>query len=267
MPVIDLITPWAADPTGAPPRLRGRLEAIRRQRAPTEATLPPPPSFDPVAGRARDTSLHQRLRSARERLAEQGLRFPAELVLVASAAPGPAAEPLPDPSGDAVALFLDRADDDGLVAALAGAMAALTRWSQPASPLAPLAGRPGWDRWAAAREVPLLEWCYTAGLGVHARALVTPDAAPHDLLGLSAGALTRLRQDERALLALLDDDLPRTGAGVVLRWLEDDAPPALRRGDGDLVIPPGAGRYLAWRELRDRVARVGVAEACTLEAS
>lgn len=266
MPVVDLITPWAADPGGAHSRHPATFEAIRRQRAPTETQLPPPGSFDPIAERARDTSLHQRLREARDRLAEQGLRAPVRLLLVASAAPGPAAEPLPDPGGDAVALFLDRADDDELVRALAAAMAALTRWSHPASPLTPIAGRGGWDRWAAAREVPLLEWCYTAGLGAHARALVAPDAAAHLLVGVSRGAFQRLRREERLLLARLEADLGQTGIGAVLRWLEDEAPPALRRGSAEAVIPAGAGRYLAWRELRDRVARVGLAEACGMEA-
>jgi hypothetical protein len=112
----------------------------------------------------------------------------------------------------------------------------------------------------------LLEWFYAAGLGVHAGALVAPTAPEHALVGTSKGAFKRLRHDERALLARLEADLPNTGIGGVLRWLEDDAPPALRRSGEDALIPPGAGRYLAWRELRDRVARVGVAEACGMEA-
>lgn len=266
MPVVDLITPWASDPDGFASHAPAHLERIRRQRTPTEPRLPAPTSFGPLVDRARDTSLHQLLRDSRDRLADRGLRAPRFLVLVASSAPGAVAEVLPDPGGNGVALFLDRADDDALVAALAAAMAQLTRWLDPVSPIAAHARRGDWDRWAVAREVPLLEWIYSAGLGVHARTLVAPDAPAHHLLELSRGAFERLRRDERALSTQLAADLPSSGLGVVLRWLEDAAPPALRRDHGDTTIPAGAGRYLAWRELRDRVARLGVAQACGVEA-
>jgi hypothetical protein len=264
MPIIDLVTPWAADPEGFTTRSHPAIETIRRQRSPTEPRLPPPASFDGLTARARDPSFQQRLRDTRDRLVDRGLAAPARILLVASAAPGGTAEPLPDHNGGAVALFIDRADDREILRALGGAMAALTRWSQPVSPVAAQIARGNWDRWIAARDVPLVEWIYSAGVVVHARALVEPDAPPEVLLGVARGNFRRLRRDERALIGQLNLDLPQSGVGVVMRWLEDDAPPALRRGSDGNLIPSGAGRYLAWRELADRVARVGVVEACAM---
>jgi hypothetical protein len=51
-----------------------------------------------------------------------------------------------------------------------------------------------------------------------------------------------------------------------MRWLDDDAPPAMRRCTDGFVVPCGAGRYLAWRMLEERVARVGLLEAAELGA-
>ncbi len=86
-------------------------------------------------------------------------------------------------------------------------------------------------------------------------------------LGLTDGELRRLRHAERSLQERLDADLEGTGVGLVLRWLEDDAPLAMRRAPDGTVTPKGAGRYLGWRMLAERVARVGVAEAAAMAAA
>ncbi len=95
MPIIDLVTPWAADPRGFATRAHPAIETIRRQRSPTEAELPPPASFDGLTARARDPSFQQRLLDTRSRLVDRGFVAPARILLVASAAPGSTAEPLP----------------------------------------------------------------------------------------------------------------------------------------------------------------------------
>jgi hypothetical protein len=71
---------------------------------------------------------------------------------------------------------------------------------------------------------------------------------------------------ERELQSHLDADLDGSGPGLLMRWLDDDASPAMRRCADGFVVPPGAGRYLGWRMLEERVGRVGVLDAAVMEA-
>ena len=125
---------------------------------------------------------------------------------------------------------------------------------------------PPWDRWDRARDVPLAEWIYAEGVALHLALAVdeTPDPALH--LGLSRGAWQRLRERERTLRALLAADLGGTGLGLVLRWLAPDAPPSARQV-GTTTLPPATGRYLGWRMVAERVARLGLAGALRADAA
>lgn len=276
MPLIDLLSPWRSALDGsAPPQDRDAfharwhelLDGVRRQRAPADERLPAPGPAAGLTNRASDPSLHQLIREGRDRLAAQGVPIPRTIVLLATTAPGDAVEPIPDPAGTSVVLFLDRIDDiDALLTALARGMIAAARWSDPtASPLGIIARQEPWQRWAASRQVPLSEWIYTEGLGLHAAQLLAPHLSVMSLLGVSRGTLRRLRERERQLVGLLSEELGARGVGPLLRWLDDGAPTALRRTD-DGVIPAGAGRYLAWRLVADRVERVGLAEAMRMPA-
>lgn len=282
MPILDLVTPWAAaarsgdsrDGEQFLTRSADVLEPVRRQRAAAEVRLPPPTDWARLPELAADGGLHQVLRDARDRLIDRGLVEPKRIVLLASAAPGGPVEVIPEPGAETIVLFVDRmvgarhaspaSTHATHASALAAGMAALTRWTTPENPVAAVAARGSWDRWAAAREVPLAEWIYAAGIGVHA-ALELGDV-PAAALGIGDGDLRRLRQAERALQARLDADLDGTGMGLLLRWLEDDAPATMRRAPDGTLIPPAAGRYLGWRMLADRVARVGLAEAVRMTA-
>ncbi len=284
MPIIDLVSPWAlAEQAGAhdafQARWRALLEPIRRQRAPTEAELPAPHEWGGLAAFAADGALHLALRETRDRLVDRGLVNPTRIVLIASAAPGAPFEVIPEPGNSTIALFVDRAGTRRLrpesgdaaslaarpiLAALAAGMAHLTRWTTPGNPIAIRAAAGPWDRWDAARDIPLAEWIYAAGLGVHAAELVGD--GPATALGLSDSEMRRLRRAEHSLQERLDAELDRTGMGLMMRWLEDDAPLAMRRAPDGTVTPNGAGRYLGWRMLAERVARVGVAEAAAMEA-
>ena len=179
---------------------------------------------------------------------------------------GDAAEPIPWPDGDA-ALFLDRIAADGpMIVALARAVAALTRWGAADSRTAVSHDvHHGWDRWQAAGAVPLREWIYTEGVGLHLAQRLRADLPPHELFGIGRVTFDRLRQREKALRALLAADLDERGIGRVLRWLVPSAP-ARSRTVGNVVLPPMAGHYLAWRLLAERVKRVGLREAIRMEA-
>jgi hypothetical protein len=144
-------------------------------------------------------------------------------------------------------------------------VASLTRWcaDDSRSPVRAHLGE-AWDRWQLARTIPLGEWLYTEGLGVHLAQALFPDAPAHRLLGASPGVLRRLRQREHALRDLLEPDLDQAGLGLVLRWLAPQAP-ASARTSGTTVLPPFAGRYLAWRMLEERVKRVGIGEAMRMD--
>ncbi len=289
MPIIDLVTPWAlAEQAGAHAAFRERwsaiLEPVRRQRAPSEAVLPPPPDWLVALTMVAEDGLEDRLREARDRLAGRGLRAPIRIVLLAAGAPGAPFEVIPEPEDAMIVLFVDRivgqpeevaatslpspALGAGVVrpilAALAAGMGQLTRWTSSDNPVAQLAATPPWDRWSAARRVPLAEWIYAAGIAAHAAALIDPD--PAVALHLGEGELTRLRRAERSLQERLDAELDETGVGLVLRWLEDGAPLAMRRHADGAIVPRGAGRYLGWRMLAERVDRVGVAEAAAMAA-
>lgn len=266
MPIIDLVTPWAAaaqapDTLAAFTRSHATLlEAVRRQRAPSAAALTTPTTLARAQAIAADPALHARLRRERDDWRDRGLRAPTRIVLSAGAEPGPAWEVLPATAEGGVVLFVDRASGDDAVAALAAALAVYTRWTAD-TPVARIAARGAWDRWSAAREAPLAEWVYAAGLAVHAAAARFPEWPVERLLGLSRGAHQRLRTMERELTERLEAEMDRAGLGLVLRWLTDEAPPGLRTGTDGRLVPQGAGRYLGWRMLAERVRRVGVAGA------
>jgi hypothetical protein len=269
MPLVDLVTPWlhSLDPTAHPDnefeqRWHTVLEAVRQQRAPTESRIRPPEALTGLMSRAADPSLHQQLRDARDKLAGMGVAPAHDIVLLATAEPGDAFEAFPAIPNHWLVLFMDRiTDPDDLMIAFAGGAVAAARWSDGnAGRLGELARHAPWQRWEATRHVPLAEWIYTAGLGLHAAQALLPKRPLNALLGITPGTLRRLRERERQLMSLLDDDLQLSGIGPVMRWLSDDAPMAMRRTASG-TTPVGAGRYLAYRMLAERVERVGIGEA------
>jgi hypothetical protein len=276
--IVDLVSSWAAavngsDSARARTAFRERhaplLDVLRRARAPLSDTMPlgRDVSVLPLlAQRAADPAVQQQIRDTLVRAAELGADRCRDVVLVAGDGTGDAVEPVPWPDADAV-LFLDRiADEPAMVIAIARAVAALTRWSA-ADSRSTLTHDPlqDWDRWQAAREVPLREWIYTEGVGLHLAQALRPELLPHVLLGVTPAAFARLRQREKVCQTLLAIDLDRTGIGTLLRWLTADVP-AGPRTVGRVVIPPMAGRYLGWRMLTERVMRAGLRQAIRMEA-
>jgi len=278
MPLLDLVSPWAAARSApnageAEPRFTDRhaplFARLHRARTPHLPRLPladAGPGLQRMAAHAGDDTFVQALRDAEQRGGALGADLSHLTVLVAGAGEGETALPLPD-APPLVALFLDReADNAALLVAKLRAQALLTRWAAPDSEAALHVGRqPAWDRWALMRQVPLGEWIYGVGVALHLAQAVLPELEPHRLLGLRRGELGRLRERERALHALLAPDLDASAIGLVLRWLVPDTPAAMRTVRG-VVIPPGAGLYLAWRLTAERVARVGLREALRLSA-
>lgn len=276
--IVDLVSPWSAaveatDSPRARVAFRGRhsqlLELLRRARAPLLDTMPLAMDIavlHPLARRAADPALQQQIRDALARAAQLGADRCDSVVLVAGDGTGDPAEPIPWPDADAV-LFLDRIENDSrMITALARAVAALTRWGAADSHTAITHDvRHGWDRWQSARDVPLREWIYTEGVGLHVAQALRPDLPPHELLGITQVAFGRLRQREKVFRALLAADLDQRGIGLLLRWLTPSAPTGPRTVAG-VVLPPMAGRYLAWRKLAERVARAGLSEAIRMAA-
>jgi hypothetical protein len=276
--IVDLVSPWsvaldALDSARARDAFRARhapfLELLRRARTPLLDAIPLATDGDvlrPIARRAADPARQQQLRDLVARAAELGADRCHRVILMAGDGSGEAAEPLPWPDAE-VALFFDMVEnDDGMIVALARATAALARWTAPDShTLVACDPHRGWDRWQAAREVPLREWIYTEGIGLHLAQALHPGLPTHQLLGVTQVTLGRLRQRERVFRALLAADLDQRGIGLLLRWLTP-ATPSGPRTVGEVVLPPMAGRYLAWRMLEERVARVGLREAIRMEA-
>lgn len=201
-----------------------------------------------------------------DRAAALGADVPIVVTMLAGDGRGDIVEPLPFLDPSVVALFVEHEEsrDDEvprLAAALARGAALVTRWraQDSASALRGATGVP-WDRWTLSRDVPLGEWIYADGVATHLARTLEPLLPLHRLLGLSSNALTRLRETERTLRARLVEDLPRAGLGPVLRWMVPDAPAAARTLGGH-VIPPGAGRYLAWRLTAERVNTLGIRAA------
>ena len=278
MPLLDLVTPWAAargasDATRAMHQLLERhaavLERIRRQRAPHLEALPlttDPAVLARAAARAADASFSQQLRDAEQAAARLGADLPHSTVLVAGSDEGEAVLPLPG-APPLVVLFLDREPDNtALLLAQVRGQAAITRWgAADSAAILRDTSQTTWDSWELTRTVPLREWIYAVGVAIHLSHAVFPATPTHRLIGLRRGEVGRLRERERTLNALLTPDLDESGLGLVLRWLVSETPAAMRTYQGT-VIPPGAGRYLAWRLTADRVARVGVREALRLPA-
>ena len=276
--IVDLVSPWSAavEATDSPRardafrRRQGQqLELLRRARAPLFDTMPLAMDIDalrPLARRAADPALQQQIRDALARAAQLGADHCRSVVLIAGDGRGDATEPIPWPDADAV-LFLDRIEDDSrLIPALARAVAALTRWGAADSHTAVSHDvAHGWDRWQSARDVPLREWIYTEGVGLQLAQALRPDLPPHELLGVNQVAFGRLRQREKVFRALLTADLDRRGIGLLLRWLTPNAPTGPRTV-GNVVLPPMAGQYLAWRMLAERVTRTGLRDAIRMAA-
>jgi hypothetical protein len=271
--IVDLVSPWAAtfdasDASQAREHFRGRhadlLGALRRQRAPHADAYPIPGdahSLRLLATRASNRDLQQLLRDQLHAAADLGTVDPDAVLLLVGGDEGDAVEALPG-MRPTISLFLDRcADNVDLAVALSRGLALLTRWCAADSRSALRAALiEPWDRWQLAREIPLGEWLYAEGIGVHLAHALLPEAPTHRLLGSSRGALRRIREREHALRALLEVDIDQAGLGLVLRWLAPQAPASVRTAGGT-VLPPGAGRYLAWRMTAERVARVGISEA------
>jgi hypothetical protein len=276
--IVDLVSPWcaaveAADPVRARDAFRARhaplLESLRSARAPLLDTFPLADDVGVLRSTARhaaDPAVQQLLRDFLVRAAGLGADRCHSVVLVAADGAGDVAEPIPWPDANVV-LFLDHTDhNDMQIVALARAVVALTRWTAPGShTLVAHDPHRGWDRWQSARDVPLREWIYTEGVGLHLAQALLPDTPAHQLLGISQVALGRLRQREKVFRALLAADLDQRGIRLLLRWLTPDAPSGPRT-IGDVALPPMAGRYLAWRMLEERVERVGLRNAIKMEA-
>ncbi|HEY4320490.1 MAG TPA: hypothetical protein VGM77_04855 [Gemmatimonadales bacterium] len=275
--MLDLASPWCAAVEGSDSsrlrtifhnRHRARLTLVGRQCAPGEQ-LPLPLDRTVVrraADRAADPALQQRIRTMLDDAMAHGIDQCRLVVLLPAWADQPSAEPLPV-SQPWVALFLAAAARDAeLLGVLAQALAAVTRWTatDAQSPLLAFRQQP-WDRWERARHIPLSEWLYTEGIGLHLAMTLVPELSPAECLGISAAEYARLRDRERTLRALLDVDLDQTGLGLVLRWLIPGTP-AGPRTVGDTVIPRRAGAYLAWRMVADRVRRVGIGDAVRMGA-
>lgn len=277
MALHDLISPWAAaaeslDVAQARAAFRARhaalLESVRRQQAPHDpelALLLDPAALHPLAARASDPEWQQRLRDTVARSATLGADSAATITLLPADGPGELGEPIPAPSPSAV-LMVGRGDDAEVHVALARSLASLTRWlaEDSRSPVRSRLTVP-WDRWEQARDLPLAEWAYLEGVGLHLAHALFPALEPQQLLGISRGALYRLRSRERVLRTLFHADLNQPSLGLVLRWLVGGAPPSARTV-GNVMVPPAAGRYLAWRMTAERVARVGLADALRMPA-
>ncbi len=273
--IIDLVSPWAAA-VDAPQaqsawcaRHAALLEALRRQRAPHASAFPlatDRAELHRLALRASDPERQQLLRENVSESYGLGVDTAASVLLFAGDDAGDGVEPLPGTAAKVV-LFLERCPDDtDLVVALARGLVAVTRWSSRDSLSAIRAPNAGeWDRWQSARDIPLSEWLYTEGLGLHLAQRLLPDVPAQRLLGISTGAVHRLRDREHTLRALLDADIDQSGIGLVLRWLTPDTP-ASTRTTGTTVLPAGAGHYLAWRMVAERVERVGIGEAVRMAA-
>lgn len=271
--IVDLVSPWLAandaiNPVRAVSAFRDRhaglFETLRRVRAPSLDLLPLCGDRGELPGLARtaaDPAVHQLLRDMLAGATALGADRCQRVVLVAGGGAGDASEPVPSDGGEVVLFVEFLPDEDARVVALARGVAALTRWTAPDS-LSPVVHEfnDSWDRWNAARAVALREWIYTEGLGRQLAQALLPALKPNALFGLKRAAFNRLRQRERIFHALLDADLDKRGIGPILRWLSTGAPLSARTVH-DVVVPPMAGHYLAWRMLADRVARAGLREA------
>lgn len=273
----DLVSPWAAalldvrkreaEVAGFRARHAELLEALRRQRAPHEVQLPlamSRPAVRGLAERAAEPARQQRCRDLIAAAASLDIDVRADVFLLAGGDDGDPMEAIPLPSAR-LAIFLNRCDDDqALTIALARGLVAITRWGATwsTSLLRTTATSP-WDRWELAQSVPLGEWLYTEALGLHLAREFLPGLPAYTLLGVTRGALHRLREREHALRTLLEEDIDQPGIGLLLRWLTPGTPASARRR-GALVIPPRAGVYLAYRMLEGRVARVGIGEAARM---
>lgn len=270
--LLDLASPWSAALEGSDSarlrtifhnRHRARFDLLGRQCAPG-GQLPLPLDRTVArraAQRAADPALQQRIRTLLDDATALGIDQCRLVVLLPAATDEPTAEPMPAPE-PWLALFVAAAGSDAqLLGVLAQALTAVTRWTADDSLSPMLAFRElPWDRWERARDVPLSEWLYTEGLGLHLAAMLLPELSSAECLGINTAEYTRLRDRERTLRALLDVDLDQVGLGLVLRWLTPGTP-AGPRTVGDVVIPRRAGAYLGWRMVADRVGRVGIGEA------
>lgn len=266
MRIVDLVAAWnrthppATEPTSWHGHDAELLAAIERQRVPEGERLHPPAAIQKLTALAADPTLHAELRAVVAAHGSAGWPTPQLVALFAAAEPGSASEIIFDSEHDAIVLFVDRVAGDRLIATLIAAIAQRGRLVHRVRE-GELQLPTSWNRWEAARELPLSEWIYGAGLGIHAVAERFPEWSPAELLGVSKGEFAELRNRERALMAELEGELDDAGTGLLLKWLSDDAPPALRRDRNGKTMPRGIGRYLGWRMLRDRVARVGVVAA------
>ncbi|HEY4100516.1 MAG TPA: hypothetical protein VGM20_06535 [Gemmatimonadales bacterium] len=268
--IVDLVSPWmaaveASDTVRARQEFRARhaplLDLIRQQRVPHLTELPlsdDRPSLRLIRERATDPGTFATLTDTVARASAHGADGCQSVILLPAGAGDAPAEALPGLGGTVVAFIAaDPLSDADLVAILL-AIASLTRWER----VHRWSG--AWNRWEAARDYPLREWIYNAGLGLHLALSVLAIEA-HQAMALSRTTFARLRQQEKVLMARIDGDLDQRGTGLVMRWLVPSAPRSLRTVDG-VTLPPMAGHYLAWRLVSPRVARAGLRDAMLLGA-
>ncbi len=205
----------------------------------------------PVEGQPND--LGHALTILAGRLPELGILSPRRVVLMRSDLPSYDGEMIPDDGGTSFIPVVANAIVPSLVALVTTA-AAMTRW------------RHGWNGWwKLLTDRPLRELVYVEGIGRHAAAALIPDLPDHHQFALTPVQLRRIQERERSLTPRLLRDLDASGIVGWLRWLAAGTGEAARRDEAG-VIPPGAGRYLAWRFTARRVERLGVAGAITAAA-
>jgi hypothetical protein len=273
--IVDLVTPLAriADDAAHQLHLHAReqalLDRLRHQRAVIAVTPDAPEERERLEQLARDVrernlpdTLHDLARAARD----HGVDVAVTLVLAATErGDGDDIEVLPV-GHPTLALLLDRLEGPAVVP-LARGLAALTRWCDPASASAVrrALSLTEWRRDTFLDLVPLGEWIYTEGLGLHLAQALQPALEPHELLGVGKAAFARLREHERALTLLLEGELTSQGRRPWSRWLGGGGRLPSRALNGSM-IPVAAGHYLAWRLTAERVQRLGLAVALREEA-
>lgn len=258
--ITDLVTPLLAGEPALRDHHAALLESLRRATTPLAAEFPLARDRNTVrtlAAVVADEEWTARLRRDLRQLASAGVDGCREVIVVASDGSGPIAGAVPP---DRSVVALEHGTGDALRAALATVAVQLTRWRG-------IGGGGGMGGfWEMMTALPLRELLYVAGIGAHAGAALLPNVPPHRLLGLTAAAFQRLREQEQRLGALLRDDLDESGAGLILRWLVPGSAAASRRVAG-ITIPSGAGHYLAWRMIEPRIRRIGIQGAMAHDAA
>lgn len=270
--LLDLVSPWAAAVGRSDPASRHAFQTehatlltdLQRQR--TAGDAPRDPVADPVllgalasltSGRAT-----QRMLQLIDRTRALGADLPSTMVLLAGDGRGDPMEVLPWQTPPIVAVYVELMGGGlqgvrRMHATMSRGLALATRWGAADSESVLATPGRSWDRWAAARDVPLSEWIYSDGVASHLACAANPDTPVHAVLGVTKSEFATLRQQERVLRQRLAPALGESGVGGVLRWLNHggSVPVGARPAN---PVPHGAGRYLAWRMTAERVRSIGL---------